>query len=282
MRLKKLRNLKDIWFYLCASLLSVVVFLGVLAGAPVRASAADFTLNLVAGQTLNPGDSLWSPSHLYRLAMQADGNLVLYSMPGDKPFWSSGTNTHPGSVTQMQADGNLVVYAPGHVAVWASNTAGHPGTVLQMQDDSNAVLYAPGHVAIWATGAGPVAGCLGQDGSKTLTKQFTQTNKWYNPVPVVDFDIRAGTSNDTAGDIHLLYYPPARCAWAIGSGGVFADDVWIDRSSDGGHTWTGPLGATSLPLAGGSATTGVFYDSYPYVVRACIEDYGYYYCTAWF
>lgn len=282
MRLKKLRNPKNIWFYLSASLLSAVVFLGVLAGAPVRASAADFTLNFTAGQTLNPGDSLWSPSHLYRLAMQADGNLVLYSMPGDKPFWAAGTYGHPGSVTQMQADGNLVIYAPGHVAIWATNTDGHPGTVLQMQDDSNAVLYATGHVAIWATGAGPVPGCLGHDGSKTLAGQYTKTKQWVNPVPANDFQVPIGRGNSTGGSVELRYYPPARCAWAYADAGAFTSDVYIDRSSDGGRTWTGPLGDTNLPLFGGSANTGVYYDSYPYVVRACAVDNGKYFCTAWF
>jgi hypothetical protein len=116
----------------------------------VPASAADYTLQLSGGQQLNPGDSLVSPSGLFLLTMQSDGNLVLYS-PGHIAIWASNTAGHSGSVLQMQADGNLVLYAPGHVATWATGTQGHGGTVLQMQDDANAVLYASGHVAIWAT-----------------------------------------------------------------------------------------------------------------------------------
>jgi hypothetical protein len=121
------------------------------AGIAAPASAADYTLQLSGGQQLNPGDSLLSPSSLFLLSMQTDGNLVLYA-PGHIAIWASNTAGHSGSVLQMQQDGNLVVYAPGHVRTWASNTAGHPGAVLQMQDDANAVLYAPGPVAMWATG----------------------------------------------------------------------------------------------------------------------------------
>jgi Domain of unknown function (DUF3472) len=116
--------------------------------APAFASV--YTLQLSGGQQLNPGDGLVSPSGLFLLAMQSDGNLVLYS-PGHIAIWASNTAGHSGSVLQMQNDGNLVVYAPGHVKIWATNTQAHPGTVLQMQDDANAVLYAPGHAAIWAT-----------------------------------------------------------------------------------------------------------------------------------
>jgi hypothetical protein len=116
----------------------------------VPAAAADYTLQLNGGQQLNPGESLQSPSGLFLLTMQTDGNLVLYA-PGHIAIWASNTAGHSGSVLQMQTDGNLVVYAAGHVETWASNTPGHPGAVLQMQDDANAVLYAPGQVAIWAT-----------------------------------------------------------------------------------------------------------------------------------
>lgn len=146
-------KLKTIYRWACGSVLAAVlaaVLASLAWGGATPASAADYTLQLNGGQQLNPGDSLLSPSGLFLLAMQSDGNLVLYS-PGHIAIWASNTAGHPGSVLQMQNDGNLVVYAPGHMAIWGTGTDGHFGTVLQMQDDANAVLYAPGHVAIWAT-----------------------------------------------------------------------------------------------------------------------------------
>lgn len=65
------------------------------------------------------------------LAMQADGNLVLYS--GATPLWYTGTagqNCGTGAcLATFQNDGNLVVYN-GSTALWNSQTGGHPGAQL--------------------------------------------------------------------------------------------------------------------------------------------------------
>ncbi len=154
--------MKAIVYTLAAALVAVLAWAG--AGP---AAAATYTAQLSGGQQLSPGDNLVSPSGLFVLTMQSDGNLVLYA-PGHIAIWASNTAGHSGSVLQMQGDGNLVVYAPGHVAIWATGTAGHAGAVLQMQDDANAVLYGPGHVAIWATGT-----ARGQQQNANLSSQWT-------------------------------------------------------------------------------------------------------------
>ena len=114
--------------------------------APPAAPASPDTL--YPGQQLDPGSQLSSADGRYTLVMQTDGNLVEYV--ADQPVWASGTYD-PGSVLQAQADGNVVIYGPGHVAVWATNTD-QPGSVLVVQDDGNIVVYAPGHTPVWATG----------------------------------------------------------------------------------------------------------------------------------
>lgn len=43
----------------------------------------------------------------------------------------------------MQADGNLVVIAPGNRPVWVSRTAGRGRSTLRVQDDGNVVVYGP-------------------------------------------------------------------------------------------------------------------------------------------
>jgi hypothetical protein len=271
-RLKQSLNFRPI-----AILVLVLLTASSIALVARPASATDYVQRFFPGSTLYPGESLWSPSRLYRLTQQTDGNLVLYSMPGNKPFWASGTFNHPNSVTQMQSDGNLVVYAPGHVAIWASGTAGHPNSVLFMQDDANVVIYAPGNVAIWATNAQNVVGCT--DGSRTQAAQYAASGQYYVPVPRVGYEDQVGTTNNSAGWVELRYYPATRCAWALAFGGAIAN-VYIDRSRDGGRTWVGPLGSRSLGWAG-NTYTGVYNDSYPYVVRACVVAI-YYHCTSWF
>jgi hypothetical protein len=50
-----------------------------------------------------------------------DGNYVLYS-GGNIPLWASGTCCRTGAELAVQADGNLVIYDSNVKAVWATNT----------------------------------------------------------------------------------------------------------------------------------------------------------------
>jgi peptidoglycan hydrolase-like protein with peptidoglycan-binding domain len=103
---------------------------------------------LDAGQLLRSGWAIQSPDRKYRFVMQSDGNLVLSS--GSSTLWSSKT-FKANSTLEMQPDGNLVVYAPGHLAVWATGTNGRSNAALVGQNDGNFVLYALGNVAVWST-----------------------------------------------------------------------------------------------------------------------------------
>ena len=110
---------------------------------------------LSAGGRLDSGGELQSPSGVYHLAMQTDGNLVLYGPSGY--LWASSENSGSapvrGSFLLMQTDGNLVVYAPDGRVTFA--VYGRAGAFLAQQDDANLVLYAPtpgGQIAaIWST-----------------------------------------------------------------------------------------------------------------------------------
>lgn len=104
---------------------------------------------LIPGGSLQDGWMLISPNRQYELAMQLDGNLVLYRI-GQGALWSAGTGGHPGAYAVMQGDGNLVVYGSGR-ALWASGTWGHPGAYTSLQTDGNLVVYGPGG-ALWASG----------------------------------------------------------------------------------------------------------------------------------
>lgn len=53
----------------------------------------------------------------------------------------------------------------------------------------------------------------------------------------------------------------------------------MDRSADGGSTWTGHISE----VINDTSWNGYLYDGPPYVSRACLTDYqhGLYVCTPW-
>ncbi|MFD7625520.1 FG-GAP-like repeat-containing protein [Streptomyces sp. NPDC059851] len=100
------------------------------------------------GQTIQSGTTLVG-KHL-KLAMQSDGNLVIYHNSGGEgkgaAIWSSNTVGNPGAYAVMQADGNFVVYTKtggdgkgGHL--WSTATFGNPGAYLRFQTDGNLVVH---------------------------------------------------------------------------------------------------------------------------------------------
>jgi hypothetical protein len=136
---RTLRNQKRVIAWL-ASVTCVVL----MAVTVVRAAGG-----LASGQTLNPNESVWAGG--YQLTYQSDGNLVLSS--GGTPLWNSGThNTSPGFVA-MQSDGNLVVYDSGSNPVWWSGTGEHPGAILDIENGDMAIRR-PSEYSYWSQRGG--------------------------------------------------------------------------------------------------------------------------------
>jgi RHS repeat-associated protein len=128
------------------------------------APASDYNTwqtTLSSGQSMSPGQSLWSPDHRFQFTFQTDGNVVLYGPDGW--MWQSATG-HTGTVLTMQNDGNLVEYNGG-TTLWDSSTGGDgTGTYLTVQDDGNAVLYSP-NGPVWSTSTGGQAPAVGGESS---------------------------------------------------------------------------------------------------------------------
>lgn len=105
---------------------------------------------------LNEGESLTSDNSLYYVTMQTDGNLCMYTTnTAYHAIWCSRT-AGKGSGPYMlavQGDGNLVIYGrTGYI--WATMTHGH-GTAsycLFFQNDRNLVLYDGNNQALWHSG----------------------------------------------------------------------------------------------------------------------------------
>ncbi len=87
-----------------------------------------------------------SPGGRYWLAMQSDGNLVVYDAVGHA-HWATMTNV-PGSTLHVQADGNVVLYDASGFPLWTTGVYS-PGAALQVQDDGNLVLYAASGKVLW-------------------------------------------------------------------------------------------------------------------------------------
>ena len=129
----------------------LAVTLGIPLGTLQAARAEAGSDTLRAGETLAAGTELRSGRGQYRLVMQGDGNLVMYSQSVTDAVWASGTDGHPGARAVMQGDGNLVVRDKANRALWASGTDGRDGASLRIQDDRNLVVYRNGR-AVWASG----------------------------------------------------------------------------------------------------------------------------------
>jgi|GEM_PF-5126972 len=104
--------------------------------------------DLLPGERFGLGTAITSSNGAYRLVLQADSNLVLYS--GSRPLWASNTvGTGASQLVLQGADGNLVLYA-NSTAVWASDTVGTGASKLVLQNDGNLVLSA-GSRPVWAS-----------------------------------------------------------------------------------------------------------------------------------
>ena len=126
------------------------------------ANATDF---LLSGQSLTPGETLYSNDGSSTLTLQTDGNLVLRRMGSE--IWASGTFGQGVVEARLQRDGNFVLYtATGEsIAGTGQNGAKIPTATsvanrfrtaeLVVQDDGNVVIYEDGGVngreALWTT-----------------------------------------------------------------------------------------------------------------------------------
>lgn len=99
-------------------------------------------------QVLFPGQYISTPDRYYRLVLQEDGNIVLYTPT--RAIWASNTFRVPFDRLVIQGDGNIVAYNGDNYPTWSTRTNGSGGNYLTMQEDGNLVLYSPSQ-AVWAT-----------------------------------------------------------------------------------------------------------------------------------
>jgi cell wall-associated NlpC family hydrolase len=132
---------------------TIAFVFGSILVAPGAANAKAGTPMLNAGEQLKAGQFLQSPDKKLTLNMQADGNLVLYA-PGSQARWNTHTRGHKGAFAAFQTDGNLVVYAANKKALWHSfaNGGQRGANRLILQSDGNLVEYTKTNAVTWNTG----------------------------------------------------------------------------------------------------------------------------------
>jgi len=100
------------------------------------------------GKVLYPNQSLDTADRRYKLALQTDGNLVVYSP--SRAIWSSVTlGGYAATRLALQTDGNLVLYNNAGQSVWHSGTYGKGPARLTIQPDGNLVLYNGLNEVLW-------------------------------------------------------------------------------------------------------------------------------------
>jgi hypothetical protein len=102
-----------------------------------------------------------SPDGQLQFFVQSDCNLVVYWHNLANWAIEGGPAPYGYAVAcwlEMQYNGDLVfrtMDALGNVYIpWHSNTGGNGGSTLQMQNDGNLVVYTPGHRDTWSLLAG--------------------------------------------------------------------------------------------------------------------------------
>ena len=80
--------------------------------------------------------------------------------------------------------------------------------------------------------------------------------------------------------IELRYSTEHRCAWGRIRNGSPGDDIWVDRSFDGGRTWQPQLGHREINT--GTTQYTVAFDDKQVLMRACGRVGLITKCTGWY
>ncbi len=172
------------------------------------------TDQLTADMRMYPNQYILSDDARWVLAMQGDGNLVLYG-PGYVARWSSGTAGKSVAYLLVQEDGNVVIYGTGSQgALWSTGTVGVRGPSFKVQDDGNVVIYDSNAAARWAIGArGTTTGGIYIGTDHRNSDQWLYTNQYLK-----SSDGRYVLYMQQDGNL-VLWSPGGRILWTSGSGG---------------------------------------------------------------
>ncbi|MFF7994691.1 hypothetical protein ACFZDG_33580 [Kitasatospora xanthocidica] len=118
------------------------------AAVAATATALSAPTRIPMNSAIYRNQAWYSPDNHIMLAMQGDGNVVLYR--DTTPIWVAKGAIPNGNVLVMQGDGNLVVYAADNTPLWSSGTAGHAGAELTVYNEGAIAVEQNGKV-LWTS-----------------------------------------------------------------------------------------------------------------------------------
>ncbi len=140
---------------------------------------------------LAQGQALSIQNGDFRLALQADGNLVFSE--GRTPLWATGTQQSCTSCfAKLQEDGNFVLYNAGS-AYWSTETNGNPGAQLILSTTAPHLrIEAQDSSILWASSANEGIGRDGIPNQPQAYNRFVYRPDTRQTVLIggVNFDVR--------------------------------------------------------------------------------------------
>lgn len=205
--------------------------------SPYGGSAGCIGPSLASGQNLASGACLGSPSGRFIAVMQTAGNFVVYDRSYSPwlAVWYNSTTGTSGSYLAMQGDGNLVIYTSANVATWASNTTtGTANYVLKMQDDGNLVIYKD----LWETSTAQAAvppatwstlNCTTAGQNTSLGQSIFGGTSLTNNQCLISSNGRFGLLMQNDGNV-LIYdrsHTPAQSIWTTNTTATVYDPAYV-------------------------------------------------------
>jgi len=258
-----------------AVMAAVLFVVGCVVGPVSPASAADLGDRLYAGEYLDAGDQLTSPTGAYVLRVQDDGNVVIYSRAG-VPQWATGTRG-TGNWFLLDETESLNVLSASDQVLWHGGRSSVSVSMVVLQDDGNLVIYdavdgrpnwsrTTGSIYYPAPAPAPqwLGDRIGAGGGMT-TNQYLSVGGWTavlqrddnfvvyaNGVP--QWSSNTGQRNPTGftlrvqADGNVVLYSYYRWEWSTGSSGgpatlvLQADGNLVVYGGDGRARWSRTTG----------------------------------------
>jgi YD repeat-containing protein len=173
---------------------------------------------VVAGHTVNNS-----------LAMQSDGNLVVYS-PSNQPLWSTGTAGSNATGFEMQDEGNLVLYAfrwSGGTSSWPPPSGPYPPATCSIGHVLNAPQILPSNKCITSP-KGQYMLWIAPDGNLMIYDLARNVTTW---MPVGGGHPGAYGAMQVDGNFVLYTADGQQALWSSGTNGTFSER--LEMSDDG-------------------------------------------------
>ncbi len=209
---------------------------------------------LMPGESLEAGESLYSPNGNFELTLQTDGNLVLRDLSVQEDIWSSNTAGHEATHLMMQHDGNLALYKPPirpYHLLWNSRTDGWSQTYATVRDNGTLTVNRRDGRVLWTVGTSTPQTAFVD--TKHVVYQRGDQRVWLIEADgsVRDSFLVSGRASAPHPGSYRVYSKSER-AWAYVPGVTMDHMVRFATGSEGGN-----IGFHAIPISRGRGIQSV-------------------------